>query len=364
LKNSLAGALLFLPVLLLLPCPVLAQPGRLTGLLERESSILHNLEHSTELLMRTKTELDQTRRDLEQLDYQISEARRRGQALKERTQQRRAYLQRRVRSLYKISRGGFIRLALDTREGQDLFARISASALVLRRDVREISLFNKELKHQTTLERKLEQKRISQMQLEQQLQRSARTLKEANQRFTKTLQQLHYSRRMQASLAVALNQQQKALLQRISDLKRRLTASEGLAADRGKLPPPVSGAVVGRFGRGLDRDQGVEILRHGLTYRTGRNTMVRSVARGVVRMAAPFAGYGKLVLVEHRGGYYTLYGFLAEMRIREGAQVSRGTILGRAGLDPLTGRPAAYFELRQGERPLDPGRWIRRSPQQ
>jgi septal ring factor EnvC (AmiA/AmiB activator) len=65
-----------------------------------------------------------------------------------------------------------------------------------------------------------------------------------------------------------------------------------------------------------------------------------------------------VVLLEHEDGYFTLYGFLSEVAVAEGQELRRGQPLGRAGIDPLSGERATYFELRRGERPLDPLSWL------
>lgn len=77
-----------------------------------------------------------------------------------------------------------------------------------------------------------------------------------------------------------------------------------------------------------------------------------------MRVAGPLEGYGRLVVIEHSDGYFSLYGFLASTSVSEGQRVRRTAPIGRAGVDPLTGHNAAYFELRHGERPLDPADWL------
>jgi septal ring factor EnvC (AmiA/AmiB activator) len=77
-------------------------------------------------------------------------------------------------------------------------------------------------------------------------------------------------------------------------------------------------------------------------------------------MSGTLPGYGHVVLLEHGEGYFSLYGFLSDSRVAAGATVPRGGEVGNAGIDPLTGRPAVYFELRHKERALDPAAWIQR----
>ena len=151
---------------------------------------------------------------------------------------------------------------------------------------------------------------------------------------------------------------QRALTRRINRLTARLQQAGGFRKLKGELRAPVSGHVVGRFGR-VRVKGGIELVRHGLTYGCSPRSRVRAVAGGVVRLAEPVQGYGTLVLVEHSREYFSLYGFLARAKVNEGQAVTRGQAIGRAGRDPLTSEPAVYFELRRRERPLDPLAWLR-----
>jgi murein hydrolase activator len=85
---------------------------------------------------------------------------------------------------------------------------------------------------------------------------------------------------------------------------------------------------------------------------------LRAVHGGTVAFAAPFAGYGTLVIVDHGQEAFSLYGHLSQVTVTRGARVGRGDEVGRAGRTP-TGEPAAYFELRIDGRPVDPVQWLR-----
>jgi len=77
-------------------------------------------------------------------------------------------------------------------------------------------------------------------------------------------------------------------------------------------------------------------------------------------MAGPFAGYGQVIVIDHGAGYFTLSGYLSALRVKKGDRVRLGAIIGRAGVDPLTARPAVYFEIRTQSRALDPAAWFSR----
>jgi septal ring factor EnvC (AmiA/AmiB activator) len=83
------------------------------------------------------------------------------------------------------------------------------------------------------------------------------------------------------------------------------------------------------------------------------------VHEGTVAYAAPFTGFGTLVIVDHGQSAFTLYGYLAEAVVSAGTNVSRGTVLGTLGQSP-SGGAALYFEVRIDGRPVDPLQWLRR----
>ena len=62
--------------------------------------------------------------------------------------------------------------------------------------------------------------------------------------------------------------------------------------------------------------------------RRGGRIPVRAVEGGRVEMAAPFEGYGPTVVVSHGGGYYSLYLYLKDVQVQQGATVAKGQVIG------------------------------------
>jgi septal ring factor EnvC (AmiA/AmiB activator) len=336
--------------------------GKLTRLLRREATVLTELAQLNEQVTAVEEQLDDVKHEHAQLTYRIAEARRRIKALVLGAEKRRAHLRRRVRGLYKLSRGGLTRLVLESAGGEtDLVKRISAARLILRRDARELALFRSERK---VLEREraaLSARLRDGRRMERQLARRKRELIKTREAQLTVLNRLRRSRRVRAKLEDQLSRQQQRLKRNIAELSYQMHQAGGFAARRGRLKPPVRGPVVGVFGHNLRIGRRtLELLRHGVTFRPAARARTRSVAVGKVRLAGPFDGYGQMVLIQHEGGYFTLYGHLSRLLVREGERVKTGQVLGRAGRDPLTGRWAVYFEIRRGERALDPASWLRR----
>jgi septal ring factor EnvC (AmiA/AmiB activator) len=151
------------------------------------------------------------------------------------------------------------------------------------------------------------------------------------------------------------------------DLERTLASSDAAPAVaalpirpfRGDLPWPITGEVVERFGRAPAGRFGTTIVRNGIEVAAREGDEVRAVHEGTVAFAAPFTGFGTLVIVDHGQAAFTLYGHLAEAVVSAGTNVGRGTVLGTLGQSP-SGAAAAYFEVRIDGRPVDPLQWLRR----
>lgn len=134
----------------------------------------------------------------------------------------------------------------------------------------------------------------------------------------------------------------------------------GLDAMRGRLEWPVSGEITAPFGKYKHPEFAAEVVRKGIDIDAPLGQGVRVVEKGRVVYADRFAGYGRMVIVDHGERYYTIYGHLGEILKNTGDEVRRGELLGRVGeRDSLEGANL-YFELRKDGRSLDPTPWFKK----
>ncbi len=123
------------------------------------------------------------------------------------------------------------------------------------------------------------------------------------------------------------------------------------SAAKGSLPWPLHGRIIATFGSKLHPRYKTKTSNLGIDIRAAPSSPVRAVADGRVAYADQFLGYGNLVIVDHGGGFYTLYANLTEMTARVGNEVTAGTRLGAAG-DYL------HFEIRKDGKPVNPMDWL------
>jgi septal ring factor EnvC (AmiA/AmiB activator) len=193
-------------------------------------------------------------------------------------------------------------------------------------------------------------------ELEQQRQRSLQESQRQAERTRVRLQQLARDEARLNDIIAALERSRRA-----AEAGRRTPAAPARlrTADLGLLDWPVNGEIIYNFGRQPGPD-GTTIRWNGIGIAAPAGTPVRAIAAGTVRLAQQLGTYGLAVLVDHGGGYYSLYGQLSAAEVRQGQSVERGQTIGRTGGANADQGPHLHFEIRgEGGQALDPVSWLR-----
>jgi septal ring factor EnvC (AmiA/AmiB activator) len=137
-------------------------------------------------------------------------------------------------------------------------------------------------------------------------------------------------------------------------------AEGGFAEQKGRLPWPVEGRVEMTFGRKVDPESGMVMTSKGVDIRAKASAPIRSVFGGRVAFADRFEGFGQMMIVDHGGGFYTIYAHLESFAARKGHAVNAHQVIGYVGDSGSTKGSYLYFEIRQGPQPVDPLLWLTR----
>ncbi|MCQ2160205.1 MAG: peptidoglycan DD-metalloendopeptidase family protein [Bacteroidales bacterium] len=135
------------------------------------------------------------------------------------------------------------------------------------------------------------------------------------------------------------------------------TLSKKFSENKGKLPWPVDGPVVERFGVHYHPVYTQLKLppNDGITISVDKGTQVKCVFDGVVKNVIVMQGYNKCVLVQH-GEYFTFYCKLGDVSVKAGDKVKTGQVLGT--IEPLGGVSQLHFQIWKTN-PVDPMPWLR-----
>lgn len=129
-------------------------------------------------------------------------------------------------------------------------------------------------------------------------------------------------------------------------------------ANRGNLPWPCDGTLVGRFGkRKHPVYTSLELpFSNGIDIGVLKGTEVKAVFNGEVKRVIVMPGYGKCVLVQH-GSYFTFYCKLGAVSVKAGDKIKTGQVVGT--VDTVDGQTQVHFQLWKGTKPQDPEDWLR-----
>lgn len=138
-------------------------------------------------------------------------------------------------------------------------------------------------------------------------------------------------------------------------------AAAAFSQNKGKFPWPVDeGFILAKFGKYKHPQFKSIVENRGLHISVKYGEPVYSVFSGVVKYADWFEGYGKMVVVYHGSGYYTIYAHLSETAVFLGAKVGMKQIIGKAGDTESFYGNELYFEMRNKGVPVDPLKYLKR----
>ena len=91
-------------------------------------------------------------------------------------------------------------------------------------------------------------------------------------------------------------------------------------------------------------------------------TPVRAAGAGLIVEVSDDSTLGKLIRIDHRSGYETLYGGASEVRVSKGQRVAAGTVIALSGDAPGTLEPHLHFEMRRHGVAIDASSVIKKGP--
>jgi septal ring factor EnvC (AmiA/AmiB activator) len=262
--------------------------------------------------------------------------------------------------VYKRGRTGYARLlfgASGLREFGRATRAVAALARISEQRVEEHRRTLESLQQQRV---ELEQKVVDLQAREEEARQARAAADRAVRSRTALIAQIDQRRDLNAQLAGELQVAYERMQLQFANLAAGRPVEQvsvPLAPFRGALDWPVTGRIIGRFAQPSER-AGAPAARNGLEIAAPEGTPVRTVHSGTVSYADTFTGFGNLVIVDHGGNNFSLYGYLGSASAERGAMVETGAELGRVGLAPA-GPPALYFEMRIDGRSVDPVQWLK-----
>jgi murein DD-endopeptidase MepM/ murein hydrolase activator NlpD len=143
----------------------------------------------------------------------------------------------------------------------------------------------------------------------------------------------------------------RAERERLMTVRATSSDLQGFAAG---LIAPTTGRLSGFFGSQRIFNGQPRNPHYGLDFAVPVGTPIAACADGIVTLAADFALFGTILVIDHGHGVNTLYAHLSRIDVREGQAVGKGE---RVALSGATGRvtgPHLHFSLSWYQTWLDP----------
>jgi septal ring factor EnvC (AmiA/AmiB activator) len=268
-----------------------------------------------------------------------------------------------LRTAYVNGREEQLKMLLNQQDPAEFGRMLTYYGYFGRARAERIGSIRDKLEHLALLREKIaaESQRLKDLEARQEQELAA--LKGAQQKRAQAVAAIDSQIKTRGGEIKRLESQARGLEKLIADLRKALQSAPVAKQApfeplRGKLPWPVQqGKVLARFGQPR---AGGSLKWQGMLIGTDRGSRVRAPFAGRVAYADWLPGMGLMIVLDHGGGYLSLYGHNEEVFKKVGDPVAAGDVIGAVGDTGGHNQPALYFEVRRGREPVNPENWLQR----
>jgi septal ring factor EnvC (AmiA/AmiB activator) len=337
--------------------------GRVEEASTRESELLSRLEAITLGKKLVRQELAALDLQNDRLKAELETTRERIAGLRETLGREERSIKKTLVTLYKYGEFDFLQFLLQARDMSAAFSESRHLTLLARHQQDVIASYLKTMAELRSAESDQEKNKTELTEL---IAESARKRQELEAQEAENRALVQQIRKRRESYEQAL-EEQKDRAKQLQGLMDRLANQEIVLPfqfipfyeKKAKLPWPVAGKVVTRFG--IEPYLNTRTMNNGIEIAPPKDDIViHAIHPGKVVFADYFQGYGNLLIVDHGMNYYSLYGHCDEFFVTKGDFVRAEQPIALAGdIGSLKG-VTLYLEIRYKSRPLDPLQWLKR----
>lgn len=335
----------------------------------RERSILSELEKMDREIQAGSAELADQRRKLREAEAAIIEIEQSNTTASQELARLKQFYGARLRALYKMSRtGGYALAVLSSDSFTTAYKRVRYLGIIAERDQRMMREYGDILERLASRERETRERTSDILARRTAIESKRATLEARRRKKSAILGSVKQEKNVYEATLKDLEESSTNLWAMIKLAEREKKVAKKPAPEARKAPPagsgrnrfpwPVSGQLLTRFGVQRHPQFGTVVYRRGIDIAARVGDEVRVVHDGQVVYADWYKGYGRLVIVDHGEGLYSLYGHLSQLEVGGGDRVTRGQVIGLAGDTGSLKGPKLYFEVRRNGEAEDPLLWL------
>jgi septal ring factor EnvC (AmiA/AmiB activator) len=332
----------------------------------KERSILAGLEKIDREIQAGAAELADQQRRLREAETGLAEIEQRNAGLARELERLKTAYSARLRALYKLSRsGGYAPAILSSDTFTTAYKRVRYLSVITARDRLLMQEYRETLDNLALREQEIREGRLELLARREAVESKRSALEARRRKKQELLSSVKQEMGVHEATLKDLEESSANLwaMIRLAERERpqqpagRSSAAKG-SAGRERLPWPVNGKVLANFGVQRHPQFGTAVYRRGIDIAAKAGDEVRAVAKGTVVYADWYRGYGRLIIIDHGAGLYTLYGHLSRLDVNGGVEVGREQVIGLAGDTGSLRGTKLYFEIRRNGEAEDPLSWL------
>lgn len=116
---------------------------------------------------------------------------------------------------------------------------------------------------------------------------------------------------------------------------------------------PLKGRIIRSYGQET-RAYGTSVVCNGIDIAAPEWTGVVAADNGEVVYSGSYGGQGKLIIIDHKNGFFTVYAYNNELLVSTGSTVKKGQTIAKSGMTGSATEPSLHFEVRKDGKSVNP----------
>lgn len=282
----------------------------------------------------------------------VTQAEKELQESEEELEQRREALRQRVRGIYMEGQMSYLEILFESKDLSDFITRLEYFNILVSNDQKILTDIAKQKEEIAKKAEELQAQRDQAAKLKNEAAVAKSELDGKNKQYQVALDQ---NKRAQEDIFIQI-EKMEADSNAIAEKIRELTAKSSgkVHGTINTYPLPGYYEVSSPFGWRIHPIRKTKSLHTGVDLPAPTGTPMYAAGTGVVLMAGWYGAYGNAVIIDHGGGYTTLYGHNSKLTVSVGEKVSAGQKIAEVGSTGWSTGPHLHFEVRLNGNPTDP----------
>lgn len=314
------------------------------------------LEYTQHSLQRSQKEYNNAKNEVLSLEKKLD-------VLLVENKRHQAYTAKRLVQIYKHKRNNYIDFLLNSEDINAFLDRLYFENIVISYDKKRLEETRAVAKEILAVKARIEMQKRNLESSIASINRQQEDIQDAISKNEKLIEKLKTDRATWERAEKDLARQSRAISQMINQEMKRNQKEGTSVVVTGGFVRPVGGRITSPFGWRMHPIFKRKIFHSGVDIGAAYGTPIHAANSGRVIFVGWYSGYGRVVIINHGNingiPTTTLYAHMSAATVRQGANVAKGSVIGKVGTTGYSTGPHLHFEVRQKGNPVNPLNFIR-----